>query len=355
MDLPARGGLPTDGADGRLISLIGRSPNPALDVKRLRRISEGRHGEEVAEFCREIRTSHLRREAPLRELLHGLELVEPISFWDLLDSRAVNLLRRSELGSWAALCKANVCAIEEMHGAGPVVVDSTIAGMAKEWADAYLRRWGMPGATSNLAPAHRLRPADPPAGLAELSLAFERLEARPGFEVFATRLAPNGRPPTYRKLAESSGRSRQAVTAGNTRISRLLHKHMRDPAWPIAAAVRHIEERIGSLATPPETDSLFTALHRESAALGRDKPHRRTLLLWLGGYLLSEEWILSRDLDLITEVLLQALVGSSSSDIDRVAAYLTKLGVREHLQLPWLASQYGYRIVDGRLIPTGGA
>jgi hypothetical protein len=352
MDLPARAALPTDGADAGLTSLIGRSPDSDLDVERLRRLAGGRHQDEVADLCRAIRTSELRRAEPLRDLLIGLELVEPDSFWDLLDSRALNLLRRSELASWAALCRASVCAIEDLHGAGPRVVDSTLAGMAKEWADAYLRRWGVSDAKRNPAPAHQLRPADPPAGLAELGTEFERLETLPGFEVIAIRLAQ--KPPTYRELAAPSGRSTPAVSAQRGQMQRQLHKRMRDPSWPIAAAVRHIADRVGSLATPPETDSLFAAIHRESEALGREKPHRRALLLWLGGYLLTEEWVLSRDLDRITGVLLQALVGSSSSDIDRAATYLTKLGVREHLQLPWLASQFGYRIVDGKMVPAPG-
>jgi hypothetical protein len=354
MDLLARGELLKDDADAGLTSLIGRSPDSDLDVERLKRLANGRHTEEVAVFCQAIRTSDLRREVALHDLLHGLELVEPISFWDLLDSRAVNLLRRSEFASWTALCRANVCTIEDIHGAGPRVVDSTVAGMAKEWADAYLRRWGVPGAAGSPAPAHQLHPVGPASGLAELSLAFERLEAQPGFDVFALRLVPNGRPPTYRELAEPSGRSTQAVSAKRSRIRRHLQRQMRDPAWPIAAAVRYIEERIGSLARPSEINSLFASLQRESGALGRDKPGRRTLLLWLGGYLVTEEWVLSRDLDVITAALLDALVGSSSCKIDHVATYLAKLGVREHLCLLWLASQSGYRIVDGKLFPAGG-
>lgn len=351
MESADRAEVLTDGTDAGLISLIGRSPDSDLDIERLGRLADGRHIGEVAAFCHAIRTSDLRREAAFRDLLHGLELVEPISFWDLLDSRAVNLLRRSEFASWTALCRANVCTIEDMHGAGPRVVDSTIAGMAREWAGAHLRRWGVAGAAANQAPTHQLRPVDPPLGLAELSLAFERLEAQPGFDVFAIRLAPNGRP-TYRELAASSGRSTQVFSAKRSRIRRHLHRQMRDPAWPIAAAVRYIEERIGSLATLPEADALFAALHRESGALSRDKPHRRNLLLWLGGYLVTDEWVLSRDLDLITGVLLQAVVSNGSADIDRVATYLTKLGVREHLHLLWLASQPGYRIVDGELLPV---
>ena len=340
----------TDDADAGLISLIGRAPDPTLDAERLRRLADGRDSDEVADFCRAIRTSELCREVALRDLLHGLELVEPVSFWDLLDSRAVNLLRRSELASWGALCRASVCAIEDIHGAGPSVVDYTVAGMAKEWADAYLRRWGAPGATAKLPQAHHLLPADPPAGLAEMDVAFKRLEAQPGFRVFAVRLARKR--PTYRELAETSGRSTQAVSAQKSRIQRHLHRQMRDPAWPIGAAVRHLEARIGSLALPSEVDSLFASLHRDSGALGRDKPYRRILLLWLGGYVVADEWVLSRDLDRITGVLVQALVGDESAEIERVTSYLTKLGVREHLQLPWLASQHGYQIVDGRLIPA---
>ena len=343
----------TDGDDAGLLSLIGRAPDSDLDVERLGRLTDGRHIEEVAAFCQAIRTSDLRREAAFRDLLHGLELVEPISFWDLLDSRAVNLLWRSELDSWASLCRANVCAIEDLHGAGPRVVDLTIAGMAKEWADAYLRRWGgVTAAAGNPAPPSQLGPADPLAGLAELSLAFERLEAQPGFDVFAVRLGPNGRHPTYRELAEPSGSSTQAVSAKRSRIRRHLHRQMRDPDWPIRAAVRYIEQTIGSLATPPEVESLFAVLHRKSGALCRDKPHRRNLLLWLGGYQLTEDWVLSKDFDAITAVLLQALVGKESAGIDRVVTYLTKLGVREHLHLLWLASQPGYRIIDGELFPV---
>jgi len=342
----------TDGDDIELLSLIGRAPDSALDVGRLRLLADGGHSAEVAALCQAIRSSDLRREAAFRDLLHGLELVEPLSFWNLLDARAVNLLRRSELASWTALCRATVCTIEDLRGAGPRVVDSTIAGLAKEWADAHLRRWGVAAAVRRPAPPHRLGPADPPFWFAGLSLAFERLEALTGFDVFATRLLPKGRPPTYRELAEPAGLSGQAVSAKRSRIRRHLQRQMRDQDWPITAAVRYIEETIGSLATPPEVESLFGALHRESGTFGRDVPHRRNLLLWLGGYKMTEEWVLSRDLDVITAVLLQAIVGEGSAVVDRTATYLTKLGVREHLHLLWLASQPGYRIVDGELFPV---
>lgn len=275
MESAAQAEVLTDSDDPALLSLIGRAPDSALDVERLRRIADGLHVEEVADFCRTIRTSDLHREAPLRDLLQGLELVEPDSFWDLLDSRAVNVLRRSEFASWSALCGASACAIEGLHGAGPRVVDSTVAGMAKEWANAYLRRWGVPDATAKPEPAHRLRPADSPVGLGEMDAAFKRLEAQPGFRVLAVRLGRQG--PTHRELAQASGRSIQAVSAQKSRIQRHLHRQMRDPTWPVGAAVRHLEARIGSLALPSETDSLLAALHRDSGALGRDKPHRRVL------------------------------------------------------------------------------
>lgn len=220
----------TDSDDSALLSLIGRAPDSALDVERLRRIADGLHAEEVADFCRTIRTSDLRREAALRDLLHGLELVEPVSFWDLLDSRALNLLRRSEFASWSALCGASACAIEELHGAGPRVVDSTVAGMAKEWANAYLRRWGVPDASAKPAPAHRLRPADPPVGLA-LSRAFESWRS-----AWAAKVPLTGSWPRPRAVPSRPSRQK-------SRIQRHLHRQMRDPTWPVAAAVRRLQLR----------------------------------------------------------------------------------------------------------------
>jgi hypothetical protein len=350
MDSSTRGGPIAEAANTGLVSLLGRSPDPEIDISKLRLLAADPQGGEVAEFCRSIRSSDLQRVTPLRELLHGLELVEPTSFWDLLDSRAVNLFWRSGLDTWAALCRTSICTIEGLRGAGPRVVEATISGMARDWADAYLRRWGISGATAS-PPRVQTLPAEHLAPLTDLRGAFERLEAQPGFQVFQVRFAAT-KAPTLRELAASSGRSAQAVATGGSRVHRGLLRQMRNPDSPITSAVRYVEARAGSLATPPEMDSVFTDLHRESGSLPRTKAHRRGLLLWLGDYLVTEGWVLSRDLEIITKALLDALVADSSADVDRVADCLGKLGVREHLQLPWLATQRGYRILDGKLVPA---
>jgi hypothetical protein len=124
---------------------------------------------------------------------------------------------------------------------------------------------------------------------------------------------------------------------------------MRDPDWPIRIAVETLQGRLGSIARSGELVDTFAALD-DNGALSSHRPHRQALLLQLGKYRITDEWILGPDIERLTEVLLATLVNDRSGDLDAIGRHLSRLGVREELQLAWLISRHDYRIVAGQLV-----
>jgi hypothetical protein len=341
-----------DSAYRHLASLIGRSPDSEADVEALRSLADVDHPD-ARRLAEAVRTAPDLQDQPLRELLHGLELVEPTRFWESLGVRTCNVLGRSGFTVWSDFCRTSATAIGELRGAGPETIEETVRATAREWATAHLSRWGAMWADegSRRPPAPRPGEERGPIGL---DSAFVELERMPGFHAFNQRRLQPGRPRTYREIAAEFGRSRNAITADPGRVERTIRRRMKDEAWPIAVAVGRLKDRLGSLARPAELDESLAILHRDTGALPKNAPQRQRLLLHIAKYRVSEEWILGPDVETLTPAIINAIAGDESADVETIAGHLSAIGIREHLQLQWLASQPGYRIVAGELVPTDG-
>lgn len=338
--------------DKKLIGLIGRPPEARTDTKKLRCLADADDPAGHRLYAT-IRTSDPWRERPLRELFHGLELVEPGAFWDRFGVRAVNLLRRAGFLSWSDLCRTSAAEIEELPGAGPGVIEETIGIAAREWARAYLHRWesrDSRGLENGARSSHP--PATMPEELAALPAAFDDLEGMAGFEVFQRRHLQPGPPPTFRSIAEEIGQSRHAIAAHPGQIGRVIERRLRDEAWPVGVAANHLKKRLGLLARPSELEEELATIHQATEALPKEAPQCRALLLYVARYRETEEWILGPDVETVTTALINAFAEEDAADVERISTHLASFGIREHLQLPWLASQYGYRIIDGTLLPV---
>jgi hypothetical protein len=127
---------------------------------------------------------------------------------------------------------------------------------------------------------------------------------------------------------------------------------MREDEWPLRVAVDEMRRQIGSVARPAELSEAFAMLDPDGKTLPQHPPYRRALLLLLGGYRQTEEWVLDPDIECLTKVILSGLADSGSASLDRAGRQLVLLGVREELQIPWILSQYGFRIIAGELVGT---
>ncbi|HMI82330.1 MAG TPA: hypothetical protein VK480_11120 [Solirubrobacterales bacterium] len=269
--------------------------------------------------------------------------MEAPDFQDRLGVRAANILGRAGFAEWSNLCRVSPGELQELPGAGWRTVEEILAAVAREWALAYLRRWETGGAKKEVE--------EEVHGLVPLASAFEEIERISGFEVFELRHLQMGPPPTFRSLAEKAAVSRNAVAVKPARIDQAIAQRMRSETWPLRIAVDYLQDRLGALARPSEFDDLIAALNRDVGGLSGRMSQRRALLLHIAEYRESDDWILGPDIEKLTATVIDALSGEGSSDVDLVGRHLSRLGIREHLQLPWLASQFGYRIIDGGLVP----
>ena len=172
-----------------------------------------------------------------------------------------------------------------------------------------------------------------------------------GFEIFKRRrLDRRENRPTRAALAAELRCSRQLVNAKEAAMQAALVERMRDRDWRIRIAVDDLKDRLGELARPGELHQAFMELDPGGNALSDELPHRRTLLLQVGGYRISEDWILGPDVEKLTDVVLQALANSESAHLDSVGGHLSRLGIREELHLPWIVGRHGFRIIGGELL-----
>ncbi|MGN6217398.1 MAG: helix-hairpin-helix domain-containing protein [Solirubrobacterales bacterium] len=325
------------------LELIGRSPDPEGDAQILRALLDTT-SPTAQRFRAALRHSDWHQR-PLRDLLPGLDLIEAPAFLSGVNIRAANALGRADLGSVADLAGVTPAQIGELPGVGPGTVESILAAVAQEWAAAYLR-----GSDGRSQDDFRARSGEPQkhTGLADLAGAFEKLESMGAFETFKRRRLENPASPA-RALATELQVSIQLIYAREATIERALASGMRKEEWPIRIAVEELRARLGSVARPQDLDEAKAVIDVDSRALPNHSAHRLALLLKLGEYRVTDQWILDRDIEELTRVVLEAL-SKPSADIDDVGRHLSRLGVREELQLPWLASRYGFEIVDGRLI-----
>ncbi|MGV1048849.1 MAG: hypothetical protein ACOYD4_10050 [Solirubrobacterales bacterium] len=331
--------------------LIGRAPDPVADRQALAEMrdaaSPGFH-----HLVEGLRTREDLRSSRVGALLPGLALLESPRLTDLLGVRAVNAVARANVANWSALAGTTPASVAALSGVGPGTANEILAVAAREWAAAYLREDG--SASPPAGPADRRRPPVPGALAAEdrfrnLARAFEDLEQAPGFDVLRRRQFDPGQPPKLTMIAAELGVSPQRASELQATIRRLLARQMRNGDWPIRFAAEEIRERLGAVARTEEIKGALAAIDPDGSAMPAALPHRHMLLLHLAEYRISGEWVLAPDIESLTRVVLDALADSASADLDAVGRHLTRLGVRDELQLPWIVCQLGFQIVDGEL------
>jgi hypothetical protein len=336
----------------RLEELIGRAPDAVADRRALTELREAA-SPAFRKLVRDIYTREDWRCSLLGALLPGLALVLSPRLVDLLGVRAFNTLTRAELTDWSALAACSPVSLAALPGVGPETVEEVTAVAVREWAAAYLHagegasRPGPPGSRRDEpARGHAVEPNGP----SELALAFEELEKMPSFDVLKRRQLDPGKAPSLAALAAERGLSKERIRQMQATIRGLLESQTRDDFRPIRVAAEAIRDRLGAVARTGELDAVFAAFDPAGIALPAVLPHRRVLLLQLADYRASGQWTLGPDIESLTRVVLETLADSESTDLGTVGRHLSRLGVREELQLPWIVHQWGFRIVDGRVL-----
>lgn len=77
------------------------------------------------------------------------------------------------------------------------------------------------------------------------------------------------------------------------------------------------------------------------------------MLLHLCDYRIDGEWVLGPDIERLTDVILEAVATGEETNLDVACRHLASLGVREEVQLPWILSRVGFRIIDERIVRLG--
>jgi hypothetical protein len=380
--------------------LLGRVPEHG-DRRKLLALADPKDTA-ARQLARQIRTDELWRDASLNELMPGLGLIESPAFFDRLGVRAANCLGRAGARTLDSVARMTPAQIRELPTIGPQALEEILAAVASEWALAYLRheegRPPSPGggasrhnevaehlrmielwasvshgtngpveailaATSSKrrlpdSVGHALRKLNERGALTEqgatpsLAQAFEEVEGMSGFLAFRRRHLDAGISPNVADLASEQGVSKKKVYSTDAKIRSALSRRMREDEWPLRVAVDEMRRQIGSVARPAELSEAFAMLDPDGKTLPQHPPYRRALLLLLGGYRQTEEWVLDPDIECLTKVILSGLADSGSASLDRAGRQLVLLGVREELQMPWILSQYGFRIIAGELVGT---
>jgi hypothetical protein len=274
---------------------------------------------------------------------------------DLLGVRAANSLGRAELSGWSGLAAHSPLSLGEIPDVGPGTVEEVVSVAVREWAAAYLRSAesapvGGHGVGRDLQSAG----GRPEAGSRLVARAFEELEARPGFEVMRRRELDPGEAPTLTELAAERGVTTERIRNMHAATRKQITSETREDYRPIVIAAEAVRDRLGAVAWTEELDGAFEAIDPDGTALPAALSHRRALLLLLAEYRISGRWVLGPDIENLTRVVLAALSDESgSAGLDRVGRHLARLGIREDVQLPWIAHQIGFRIVDGEVQPAG--
>lgn len=341
---------------GDLRDLLGRAPDPTADRQLLSMLRDPTDPDTrwlVERICTE---SDLRC-LLLRELLPGLGLGESPHFSIRLSVRAANCLARVNVTTLTALAGMTPAAILEMPEVGLKTVEEILLVAVDSWAVSYL--------TSVEDSAYGDRPksrasSDSDAeigqwGVSTISLAdaFTKIEQVSGFGVFRRRqLDPDH--PTQAKVAKELGVSGSRVSQQERTMQMRLLRRMRNNDWPIARAVDGMQNRLGAVAFLDELQEALAVLDPTGKVLPDDLPHRRMLLLHLGSYCISGQWVLGPDIESLTKAVLGGLSENGPTNLDRVNGHLARLGIREEVRLPWIISQPGFQIVNDELVRAVG-
>jgi hypothetical protein len=257
------------------------------------------------------------------------------------------------VNGWSALAARSPAALAALRGGGPGTVREVLGVAVREWAAAYLcaeaGEW-RPDHADKRTHAQADRRSIGRDGPVALARAFEELESRRDFEVLRRRELLPGEAPTLAAVASELGVTAERIRFMQTSIRRALVRHAQEEYRPIWAAAEAVRARLGAVSRPHEPDLAFEAIDPDGVALRASSPHRGALLLLLADYRISGEWVLGLDIESLTRIVLLGLDDDEEgADLEAVRRHLSRLGIREEIQLPWIAHQHGFRIFDGRV------
>jgi hypothetical protein len=325
------------------LDLIGCAPDPIAASTLLARLRDAK-GSDTQGLAKRMHEDAALRDLSLRRLMPGVGLVESPGFSVKFSVRAANCLARAEsskLSALAGLTPAEILALPEI---GVKTAEEILAVAISEWAASYLSsvddsQAAMPGKDEGGSPN----------SIADLAGAFAEVEKPSDFEVFRRRRLDPERP-SQSKLALELGVTGSRVSQRERSIQAMLSKRLRDNGWPISKAVKEMQGRLGSVALLNNLRDVLTFLDADGIVFSDALPHRQALLLHLGGYRISGEWVLAPDIESLTTAALDRLTEDGPAELEPVDAHLARLGVRKVLRLPWVISQPGFRVVDDRLV-----
>lgn len=330
-------------------SLLGRPPDRGRDRWVLLSLADPADPA-ASRLARQILACEPWTRAALDDLLPGLAAVDSRPFFDRLSVRAANCLIRAGVRTLDSLAALSPVELGDVPELGRRTLEEILSALIAHWALASMDGEELASiANGQGEPGREAGQAREEA--ASLASAFEQLEATPGFSTFKGRRLQGTPGQSFASLAAQQGVSIERARQLDARIAALLERSMRATGWPLRDAVDALRARLGSVARPSELEAAFAGLDQDRSIL-EEAPHRRALLLWLGRYRVEEEWVLGPDIEALTAVILNAVADSGERTLDRALRQLALLGVRESVQLPWIVSRFGFRVIDGELVST---
>lgn len=321
-------------------SLLGRDPDPGRDRWLLLALADP-SDPAAGRLAAQIRTEGSWTRRALEDLLPGLAQLDPERVFGRLGMRAANGLTRAGIMDLCSLVELSPVEISELPQVGERTIEEILNVLVREWASWCL---GEDDAADSEEPAQP-----------SLAAAFAELEATTGFSTFRRRRLDAAQSPSFTALGSEDGVSSERARQLDAKIATLLERRMRTADWPLRTAVDELRAQLGAVARPGELSAAFERIDSGGGALPAEPAHRRALLLWLGRYRVEEEWVLGPEIEELTDVVLGVVADSGPDSLYGALRQLGWLGVRDELQLPWILSRFGFRIIDGELVSTWGA
>lgn len=332
-----------------LRELLGQAPNPHAAQQQLSILCEADNADTRWLIASMLGDDDLR-ERSLRELLPGLGLVESPHFAIRLSVRAANCLARAEISTLAALAGMTPASIYALPEVGVKTTEEILLVAVDEWASSYLALTdeSLPSAASEQAPPGGSAADAERERLIALADAFLDIERASGFVAFRRRQLDSDRP-SQPTVAQELGVSVPRISQNERAIRELLRKKMKDSSWPISSAVAEMREKLGSVALRSELEDVLTLIDPTTKVLFQDLAYRQQLLLLLADYRLAGEWVFDADISSLTRGVLNVLTEHGPVDLAVAGRHLAKLGVREDIQIRWIAAQSCFRVLDGEI------
>lgn len=183
----------------------------------------------------------------------------------------------------------------------------------------------------------------------KLATLFERLEATASFRVLQRRHLPvDARPPSRKTLGNELGVTSERVRQLELQGRRLVTRELTDKHSPLRIAVWRLRAHLGPVARASELDGAIDSTCPGDTAFKPGHP-RRQLLAQFAGYNRTRQWLLDPHIEDLTRALLFVLTEDGPESVDNLCERVAQLGVRRTIRLPWIATQEGFRIVNGTM------